>query len=136
MTLPTPFTADEIRSGCPDGRTVRTRDESGAVSVSRFLDGDGDGATLESWVEDSDGTVVADPVRSRVTWRELQQHAAFPAAATTVREETISTPLGELACLRYDVGDLTFWFDRSRPGMPVRHGSAGSLRTIVSDGRE
>ncbi|MGV8965821.1 MAG: hypothetical protein ACOH2F_06035 [Cellulomonas sp.] len=136
MTLPTPFTADEIRSGCPDGRTVRTRDEEGTVAVSRYVDGDVDGATLESWTEAPDGTPPSEHARTRVTWHQLQQHAAFPTDGTIVREEAIMTPLGELECARYDVGDLTFWFDLHRPGMPVRYGRAGSMTTMIADRRE
>ena len=37
----------------------------------------------------------------RVTWAELQGHAAFEAARTTRRPETIETPLGVLECLHY-----------------------------------
>ncbi len=137
MTLPTPFSADEIRAGCPDGRTVRMRDEAGVVSVSRFLDGDADGTTVESWTESADGaTVAAPPSRSRVSWRELQQHASFPAGGTRVSRETIRTHLGEHECLRYDVGDATFWFDVRRPGMPVQFGEPGATRIMIGDDRE
>lgn len=136
MTLPTPFTADEIRTGCPDGRTVRVDDGAEAISVSRFLDGDLEGATIESWSEAADGVAVDEPSRSRVTWRQLQQHAAFPEVGTTVSRETIRTPLGEHDCLRYDVGDMTFWFDVGRPGMPVRYGGAEGWSTMIGDDRE
>ena len=136
MTLPTPFTADQIRAGCPDGRTVRTSDGSGTISVSRFAGGDDDGATLESWTEEPDGDTTSDTVRTRVTWRQLQLHAAFPADGTTVSQEAIRTPLGELECARYDVDGMTFWFDTHRPGMPVRYGTPGSMRTMVGDSRE
>ena len=60
----------------------------------------------------------------RVTWRELQSHASFPMETAARRRETIEHPLGTLDCWRYDVGTPqdgnTFWFDLSRPGMPVR----------------
>jgi len=135
MTLPTPFTAEEIRAGCPDGRTVRARADDGTISVSRFVDGDLDGATLESWTEAADGTVTAQPRRDRVTWRQLQQHAAFPEERTTVGREAISTPLGAHDCLRYEVGEMTFWFDVGRPGMPVRHGSSEGWTTMIGDDR-
>ena len=51
--LPTPFTADEIRAGCPDGRTIRllvepARGES-FVRVDRFTLGDDRGAPIEHW---------------------------------------------------------------------------------------
>ena len=46
---PTPFTADEVRGGCPAGRTIRLRvDVVGETSfhrVSRFVECDEAGAT-------------------------------------------------------------------------------------------
>lgn len=60
----------------------------------------------------------------RTTWLELQSHAAFEAASTTRIQQRIDHPLGTLACWRYDVTGAdavrTFWFDRGRPGMPIR----------------
>lgn len=120
---PTPFTADEIRRGCPVGRTVTTRtetDEGVETSVSRFVECDEEGARFES-VSGS----------RRVSWLDLQEHASFPAEITEIAEEDIETPLGRLDCLRYRVereGQThTFWFDKERPGMPV-------MVTVVTDG--
>ena len=50
--LPTPFSAEEIRVGCPPGRTVRSlviqpRSEP-YVHVTRFVAGDAEGAEQES----------------------------------------------------------------------------------------
>jgi len=48
---PTPFSADEIRGGCPAGRTIRLRvvmvGETPFLRVSRFVECDETGATLE-----------------------------------------------------------------------------------------
>ncbi|WP_372594718.1 hypothetical protein [Actinotalea sp.] len=52
---------------------------------------------------------------------------------STVRSTPLSTPLGELDCLRYDVGPRTFWFDRNRPGMPVRYGAGESWWQMIGD---
>ena len=121
---PTPFTAAEIRAGCPTGRTVTARTEAmgepDRVDITVFVETDDEGALLES-----------NGRRHRVTWRELQNHASFPAAITTVREEVIQIPLGEMECLSYRVvsndTESTFWFAKDRPGMPV-------LFTTESDG--
>jgi hypothetical protein len=128
--LPTPFTADEIRDATGVGKTIRLRvdlpDGTRTSRVNRFIDVDAEGATLERWSRDgrSDLTV------SRVTWRELQGHAAFDAATTTRSTETAALPLGDLVCLRYDTADGTFWFSPQHPGMPVRFESGG-VRTAV-----
>jgi len=64
---PTPFTADEIRVGCPPGRTVRSLIvEAGKepyVHVTRFVSGDADGAEQESWTETPDGARLTEPRR-------------------------------------------------------------------------
>jgi len=113
---PTPFTADEIRQGCPAGRTVTARTEAAGepdrVDITVFVETDDRGALLES-----------NGQRHRVTWRELQNHASFPAEVTTVHEDVVEGPLGRMDCLSYRVvaADTvsTFWFEKGRPGMPV-----------------
>ncbi|CAM3412984.1 hypothetical protein OCAE111667_08535 [Occultella aeris] len=131
---PTPFTADEIRMGCPDGHTLRVRTTAGDAvreAVHRFEDGDAGGVTLSQEV---DGEVSS----RRVRWVDLQTHASFPAERTTIEPERITTPLGELDCLRYSVrreGLMTFWFATAHPGMPVRYVGGGSVTEVVSIGR-
>lgn len=135
--LPTPFTADEIRAGCPDGRAIRMRVEADGVVVAFrtnvFSNGDAEGATLESRRFGPDGTPAGAPDAQRVTWLELQAHASFPADRATVEPELLETSLGTLDCLRYTVEDedgstSEFWFARSAPGMPIRYRS-------ITDGR-
>lgn len=121
---PTPYTAEEIRQGCPPGRMVTARTEAAGepdrVDVTLFVETDEEGALLES-----------NGQKHRVTWRELQGHASFPAEVTTIGEDVIEIPLGQMECLSYRVvtGDTasTFWFAKGRPGMPV-------LFTTESDG--
>lgn len=130
--LPTPFTADEIREATGIGKTIRMRvdapDGTATYRVNRFREADAEGATLDRWAEDA-----PDDVRSnRVTWRELQGHAAFDAATTSVSTEPLSIPLGEVNCLRYDTEDATFWFSLAHPGMPVQYESAGVRTTVVN----
>ena len=138
--LPTPFSAAQIRDASRAGKVIRLlvelEDGSSFERVNRFRDGDEDGATLDQWQADS-----ADEVSSRrVTWRELQSHAAFPADTTTASSEVLELPLGRLECLRYDCAAtqdepaMTFWFALAHPGMPVRfevQGPVGVTRTTV-----
>lgn len=136
--LPTPFTADEIRAALRGGAVIRIRTDApdGTVTerINRFSDGDDVGAILTIHPAAAPGAAVS----KRVTWRELQAHAAFPAELTTVTTETVAHPLGRLECLRYDVrdddGDTVFWFALAHPGMPVRYettDAAGTTRTTV-----
>ena len=129
--LPTPFTADEIRVACGSGRTMRLLveepDGERFQRISRFRDCDDEGATLERWRVAADGGVEGEVSSGRITWHELQEHAAFPADRTTVSTETLELPIGRLQCLRYDTRVAeptdapvaTFWFARTHQGMPV-----------------
>lgn len=135
---PTPFTADEIRAHCVDGlrvtRAVHGEDEV-TFATTTFRDGDADGVTVEDRAVDRDGAPAGAVQSSRVSWRELQGHASFPADTTVVGEETLTGPLGILLCRRYDVrresGTSTFWFAIDHPGMPVRWEAGGSVVEVV-----
>lgn len=144
-TAPTPFTAEEIRDGCRAGKTIRVRievvGEEPMLRQNRYLELDDEGATLERTLLSLDGSPTGKPEADRVTWRDLQSHASFPAAVTTIEPERIETPMGELDCLRYTVRDgaleKVFWFATTLPGMPVRtvtrdHGEAVMTVTMVS----
>ena len=125
---PTPFPADEIRDGCPAGRTARFRvevpGESPFLRVSRFVECDSTGATIERSRLALDGSPLAEPQVDRMTWRDLQAHASFEATGTTIEPERIPTAVGELDCLRYTVRrgatEDVFWFATDLPGMPVQ----------------
>ncbi|UNK70577.1 hypothetical protein [Microbacterium sp. H1-D42] len=139
--LPTPFTAAQIRASSRDGKLIRLLVESadGTVveRINRFRDADDEGANLEQWLSDAPD----DATTRRVTWLELQSHAAFPTELTTVSTEVIELPLGRLECVRYDViatdadPAATFWFALAHPGMPVRYQTvtaSGRIRTTVT----
>ena len=125
---PTPFTADEIRIGCPPGRTVRSlvmeADTEPYVQVTRFVSGDAEGAEQESWTETPNGNRLTEPRRRRSTWLDFQGHASMLAATTEIVEEEIDIPAGRYACLRYTRRDgdaiSTFWFATAAPGMPLK----------------
>lgn len=126
--LPTPFTAAEIREGCPPGRTVRSLVvAAGAdpyVQVTRFVSGDEAAAEQDSWTETIDGRQLTEPRRHRSTWLEFQRHASMPAAQTRIERESIDIPAGHYDCLRYTRTDGdrvdTFWFATAAPGMPLK----------------
>jgi len=138
--LPTPFTAAEIREGCPPGRTLRFRieraGEDPVIRVSRYAETDVEGAVQESWTEDFDGRRLSDPERERSTWLELQEHASFPRATTQRAEEEVEIAAGRFACLRYTRTDpdavWRFWFARDLPGQPVCYERDASGQIVFS----
>lgn len=137
---PTPFSADEIRNGCPAGRTIRMRIErAGAepvVRVTRFTTTDAEGADQEAWMETPEGERVGDVERRRSTWLDFQGHASMPIAETIIGEETIEIPAGVFDCLVYTrtEGDeiSTFWFAKSAPGMPLKYESRVNDELVFS----
>jgi hypothetical protein len=140
--LPTPFSAAEIRAGCPAGRTIRLLVEpaSGASyeRVNRFVACDDEGATIESWVVGLDGESV-DRSSDRATWLDLQRHASFPDATTRRTEEMVDLPLGPVECVVYTTeSGARFVFGKGHAGMPVRYelpdGEGGvEVTTMVAD---
>lgn len=124
---PTPFSAEEIRTGCPPGRTITLLVERpGAVpvtQVTRFVTADDHGADHEV-TQFVNGEPLGDPVVRRSTWEEFQSHASFPEAATQIDDVTLDISAGRFACLRYTVtgsdGANTFWFAKELPGMPIK----------------
>jgi len=144
--LPTPFTADDIRAGSGSGKTIRLLveepDGERFERINRFRDCDDEGATLERWRVAADGGVDGEIASGRVTWLELQGHAAFPVDGTRVSTETLELPIGRVECRRYDTpvdeeADAqlaTFWFAVAYAGMPVRYEvptPAGVQRTTM-----
>jgi hypothetical protein len=126
--LPTPFSAAQIRDGCPAGRTIRIREETpdGPPTFRRirFVEADADGAVHELQATDEDGRPIGEPTRGHSTWLDLQRHASQPADATTVDEVALPLPFGDFACWRYTVerpeAELRFWFAKQLPGMPAQ----------------
>jgi hypothetical protein len=125
---PTPFTASEIRAGCPAGRTISIVVELSGQEphrrTNRFVRCDQDGALVERTRTAMDGTPIDAPESGWATWLEMQGHASTPADRTTIEPTRLETPMGVLDCLRYTVADgtgvETLWFATALPGMPVR----------------
>jgi len=145
--LPTPFSATQIREGCPLGRIILLREETpGDPSTHRqirFVEVDPDGAVQEYRACDAGGRPSGEAACRRSGWIDLQRHASQPADATLVDEVELELPFGTFACWRYTVSasgvERRFWFARALPGMPVQveEWSAGILRgrTLMIDNR-
>lgn len=125
--VPTPFSATEIREGCPAGRTVvvRVEDDDGVRHrLSRFARVTHEGATYERADCDAAGVVAGEVAALPLTWLDLQAHASFPEAVTVRDAVDLEFDLGSEECWRYTVSGeddvTTFWFSRSRAGMPVK----------------
>ena len=126
--LPTPFSAADIRAGCPLGRTIQLQSEAPGGELTfrqiRFVEVDTDGAVQEFQSTDARGLPIGEPTRHRSSWLELQQHASQPASATVIDEVDLGLPFGTEACWRYTVSGsddcVMFWFAKGRAGMPVQ----------------
>ncbi|HEX5135633.1 MAG TPA: hypothetical protein VFY93_01550 [Planctomycetota bacterium] len=127
---PTPFTADEIRDACGEGRTDSFRIERDGqkplTHTMTFLKGDREGVDMEFTTKTEDGK-VAEPVKRHQTWKDLQAHASFPEGDTKLSEEAVEVPAGKFECVLYTVhrgGDdaptLRLWFAKKLPGPPVK----------------
>lgn len=125
---PTPFTADEIRSGCPAGRTMKLLVEAAVEPPYhrhiKFIEADDRGATQDLWRTTLDGVTLGGTETVYSTWDELQRHASFRASATAIESESIDLGIGTHTCLRYTVREgnttHTFWFAPDLPGVPVK----------------
>lgn len=125
---PVPFPAERIRTATDAGRTyvfaVTTPDGQTAQRRLRFTAVDAEGGTLESALLGPDGAPFGEPQARRVTWTELEGHAHFPAAATTVTEESVTVPAGRFDATVYTVREegkvSRYWFAKDLPGAPVR----------------
>lgn len=143
---PTPYTADEIRDACPEGRVSVFRTEGKgkvAISTITFLKCDEKGAEMEFSV----GPENAPPLqtnRNTAAWKDLQAHASFPEKVTKITEETIEIPAGKFDCWVYTVTQIsdgkeakrTFHFAKSLAGPPVKmvsekDGKVESTMTLV-----
>lgn len=137
---PTPFTAAEIRTGCPAGRRVTVRHVDANLQSSywttTFAECDEAGAVLVNQEIDEQGKPIGQSSRFAATWDELQDHASFPVEQTTITRESITTSLGERDCLRYDIDDgeriRVLWFATDLPGLPIKTQEGEGLGALLS----
>lgn len=124
---PTPFSAAQIREASPAGTSVAFLVEpAGAepyVDRWEFLESDDRVARRRQWRETVDGGLLEEPIVAEATWVELQGHASYPAASTTVEAGRAAVPAGEYDCWIYtrQEGDSTTRaaFAKDLPGPPV-----------------
>ena len=127
-TLPTPYTADEIRAANPPGswKVYRiTKDELTLLQRFEFVaSGDPAVSAIDAEMREEGGTEIKTDQTRRASWSELQAHASFAAAQTVMGRDQLVLKAGRFDCWTYAVespGDAisTFWFARDLPGPPV-----------------
>lgn len=140
---PTPFTAEQIRNGCPDGRVVvyrvAHRSAKPVEEMWRFDKGDEKGVEFTLSNHTVDGKALGTPTTSRRWWTDLQQHASYPKEATTIEDTVLEVAGKRYACWLYtqqllpggesrdpdktqsaQVNKEETWFAKALPGPPVK----------------
>jgi hypothetical protein len=127
--LKRPFTAEEIRAEwVPGFRLLMRRSYPEQTRIERWtvVAADEEGVEIEYATIADDGSVEGEPTVSRSAWTELRDHAAFPAAHSTLEQVSCSTALGDFEGWLYRVTDPEaatvneFFFVPSLPGAPVQ----------------
>lgn len=128
-TLPTPYTAAQIRDAYRPGFASTYRHTQGGearLERTTVVSATELGVSLRMETVDAAGEGQSDARTGEATWAELRDHAAFPAHATSQHpDETVTVPYGTVEVRRYvveqsDGSTRTFWFAPSLPGPPVR----------------
>ncbi len=133
-TLPTPFTADQIRDAFPAGTVIVWQQErAGELTHNRWTVAASDAQGMDLTVDDAFDGDAATTRTARHPWIVLRDHALFPVHHATRTRTSISTLLsthGPMPAWRYDVEApgapdasptlTTFWFADALPGPPVR----------------
>jgi hypothetical protein len=124
---PTPFSAEQIRSGCPKGRKIVFQVESSGKALMfqsvEFLTCEKDKVVYEIVTRGVDGKQMGPRKMITGTWEDLQSHTSFPKDQTIITSESYTAPAGTFDCLRYTVtgksGVKRFWFAKTMPGPPL-----------------
>lgn len=128
---PTPFSAEEIRSGCPRDRKIVFQVEVSGQPVlyrtTTFVTVNPDDTVLETVTTGTDGKKVGKKQMMTAKWKDLQAHASFPEKQTEIRPENYTTPAGTFDCWLYVVtlqksgkkNVQHYWFAKSLPGPPI-----------------
>jgi hypothetical protein len=130
--MPTPFSADQIRKGCPpESRRVYRMEPKGRpldYILYTFKEPTSEGCLAEQTPCDAQGKVKGEMRKHFVRWDDLQRLTSFPADATTADEADLKTPAGTFRCMHYVVvrkgkkgaGVDKYWFAWNLPGPWVR----------------
>jgi len=125
---PTPYEAADIRKATKVGRryewTLEAPGEPKKRRVVLFTKVDDTHGEISAEDLDETGHSLGAPQKNQATWEEFRDHASFPKAAVTIKDETVTVPAGTYECKLYVVtkGDevLRFWFAKTLPGPPVK----------------
>ncbi len=126
-TLPTPFSAEQIRDAWQPGMRVEMKTvEAGAESSVRMtvVAATPESVTIRSEALDAKGAPSAPPQESTAKWGELRDHALFPADKASRERAECRSALGAMPGWRYVVAQpegasLTMCFADAAPGPPV-----------------
>ena len=128
-TLPTPFTAEQIRDEWVVGFEVvmrRNGPEGEFLERWRVVDADLETVSIEGVVVDALGEPIGEPLVGRSGWTELRDHAAFPAERGIRIRDHRSTALGSFDGWLYVIQDedgegaTRYFFADALPGAPVQ----------------
>jgi hypothetical protein len=107
-TLPTPFSADEIRAGWTEGlqlTILQTSPQGSEKQRWTVVEWSEEGCAIEYAVLDADGAISGEPMVQQATWNELRDHALFPSDRATRIETTRETPMGAFGGWLYETTD-------------------------------
>ena len=128
---PTPFSAEEIRIGCPRDRKivfqVETFGKQMVFQTLTFVTVSEKEVVFESMTTGMEGKRVGSRRMSTGTWKDLQSHASFPGAQTKIQKEPFTINTGTFDCWRYEVtlkkegktNVQRYWFALDLPGPPI-----------------
>lgn len=128
-TLPTPYTAEQIREAWQPGFSVERRTtEAGAETRSRMtvLSATPEASVVRTERFAASGEASEPPIEWSASWSELRDHALFEAANAKRERAECRSQLGPMPGWRYIVpqanGDtLTMCFADATPGPPVEY---------------
>jgi hypothetical protein len=121
------FTVEQLREGCPQGRTIEFRiavdGKPTTIEHWEFTVVSASEATIHAVTRDESGAVLDDETGSS-TWDDLHHHGQFPAASTTFEDNVrVTVPAGNFTTRLYvvtrDGVTQRFWFAPDLPGPPV-----------------
>jgi hypothetical protein len=137
-TLPTPYSAEQIRDAWQPGRVVEMRTTSAeGVSTDRMtvLSATPESVTMRRESLDASGALREPAGEVTATWTELRDHELFDAATATRERAECKSQLGALPGWRYVVSgpegrSLAMCFADATPGPPVEYQRSRGGETI------
>jgi len=128
---PTPYSAEQIRGFCDDGRQYRflieNRGQPKQYQITRFGKGDEEHAAMETRATDTTGKALGEPPKAQPPWAALQAHASFPEKDCEIITNLIQGPATSHVCWVYRIrGELdgqptetVLCFAKNMPGPPI-----------------